>query len=100
MQPTRKRAAAEENWRYAPTFEEQCQQAFLEMQSRITSLERAMGQLQHNVHRDSSTSPAPLGIDLGAVSPPPWLRLTKEESGEAKGPRAKSSLKSKLLRRA
>src|ERR1035438_2269894 len=93
------RSAIREESQYTPTFPEQCQQAILEMQSRINSLEQAVQQLQHDVYRGSNISPAPLGIDLDDVGPPPWLLRAKEESDHGKVPRPKVGLESKLLQR-
>src|ERR1035441_5700692 len=92
-----RKTIAEENWQYTPSFAEQCQQTIAELCSRISSLEQAVAQIQHDVYRDRNISPAPLGVNLDEVAPPPWLRRAKQKLGDAEVSRGKHGLKSKLL---
>jgi hypothetical protein len=91
------RRAAEEKLQYSPSLQEQFEQTTSEMRSQIRSLENAVKQLQNHLYRDSDISPAPLGVDLDEVAPPPWLRQAKLQSGNADVSIVQPGLKSKLL---
>ena len=95
-----RKTIAEENWQYTPSFAEQCQQTIAELCSRISSLEQAVAQIQHDVYRDRNISPAPLGVNLDEVAPPPWLKQAKQKPGNANASPVKPGLTSKLLVRA